>query len=146
MSKISRLTYASLYGPTTGDRVRLADTNLICRIEHDFAVYGEEAVFGGGKSVRDGMAQSATVRGAEGAPDNLAALAVRACRDAAGVEEIDVGGLVGFDDLEAPLRKLASDGRGFRVVQFTAERMESDFLHCEKYKELPEKATLCRRE
>ena len=66
MSRISRARYASLYGPTTGDRVRLADTDLVVRIERDFAVYGEEAVFGGGKSIRESMAQGTTTR-ADGA-------------------------------------------------------------------------------
>jgi urease subunit alpha len=70
VSSISRRTYASLYGPTTGDRVRLADTNLVLRIEHDYAVYGEESVFGGGKSIRDGMAQSASALMAE-VPDTV---------------------------------------------------------------------------
>lgn len=56
---ISRARYASMYGPTTGDKIRLADTDLIIEIEKDFAVYGEEAKFGGGKTIRDGMAQSA---------------------------------------------------------------------------------------
>ena len=55
---ISRATYASLYGPTTGDRVRLADTDLIVEVEHDFAQYGDEITFGGGKVIRDGMGQS----------------------------------------------------------------------------------------
>lgn len=55
--KIERGRYAELYGPTTGDRFRLADTNLVCEVERDLTVYGEEAVFGGGKSIRDGMAQ-----------------------------------------------------------------------------------------
>src|ERR1043165_1701076 len=57
---IKRSRYASMYGPTTGDKVRLADTDLIIEIEKDFAVYGEEAKFGGGKTIRDGMAQSPT--------------------------------------------------------------------------------------
>ncbi len=74
--RISRENYASLYGPTTGDYVRLADTNLVVRIEHDYAVYGEEAVFGGGKSIRDGMAQSSTLRSADGAPDTVITSAV----------------------------------------------------------------------
>jgi urease subunit alpha len=56
--KLSRQAYAGHYGPTVGDRVRLGDTDLIIEIEKDFAVYGEEAVFGGGKSIRDGQAQS----------------------------------------------------------------------------------------
>ncbi|MFC6646491.1 amidohydrolase family protein [Granulicella cerasi] len=57
--KISRQMYADLYGPTTGDRVRLADTELIVEVEKDFTVYGDEVVFGGGKTIRDGMGQSA---------------------------------------------------------------------------------------
>ena len=58
--KIPRRTYADLYGPTTGDRVRLADTELIVEVEHDYAVYGDEITFGGGKVIRDGMGQSST--------------------------------------------------------------------------------------
>lgn len=56
--KISRRAYADLYGPTTGDRIRLADTELWIEIEKDHTHYGEEVLFGGGKSIRDGMAQS----------------------------------------------------------------------------------------
>ncbi|MEX1018365.1 MAG: urease subunit alpha [Litorilinea sp.] len=55
---IPRRTYADLYGPTTGDRVRLADTELIIEVEHDHTVYGDEIAFGGGKVIRDGMGQS----------------------------------------------------------------------------------------
>jgi urease alpha subunit len=58
--KIPRRTYADLYGPTTGDRVRLADTELIAEVEQDFAIYGDEITFGGGKVIRDGMGQSST--------------------------------------------------------------------------------------
>ena len=60
MIEISRKAYASMYGPTVGDRVRLADTSLIIEVEKDYCVYGEEAKFGGGKSLRDGMGQSST--------------------------------------------------------------------------------------
>ena len=60
-SSIPRRRYASLYGPTVGDRIRLADTNLIMEIERDLVRYGDEAVFGGGKSIRDGMGQSSGV-------------------------------------------------------------------------------------
>ncbi|MCT7593381.1 urease subunit alpha [Aliarcobacter butzleri] len=58
--KISKEKYASMYGPTVGDRFRLADTTLIAKIEKDYTTYGEESKFGGGKTVRDGMAQSPT--------------------------------------------------------------------------------------
>ena len=56
--KISRQAYAEMFGPTTGDRVRLADTELWIQVEKDFTVYGEEVKFGGGKVIRDGMGQS----------------------------------------------------------------------------------------
>ena len=58
MSKISRPAYAEMFGPTTGDRIRLADTELFIEIEKDYAIYGEEVKFGGGKVIRDGMGQS----------------------------------------------------------------------------------------
>jgi urease subunit alpha len=57
MSKISRRAYAEMFGPTVGDRVRLADTDLIIEVEKDFTIYGEEVKFGGGKVIRDGMGQ-----------------------------------------------------------------------------------------
>ncbi|HEX4206365.1 MAG TPA: urease subunit alpha [Ktedonobacteraceae bacterium] len=68
---IPRRTYADLYGPTVGDRVRLADTELIIEVEKDFTAYGDEITFGGGKAIRDGMGQSsrATREGAYGALD-----------------------------------------------------------------------------
>lgn len=50
--------YANLYGPTTGDKIRLGDTDLLAEIERDYAVYGDECVFGGGKVLRDGMGQA----------------------------------------------------------------------------------------
>src|SRR6202022_4040228 len=56
--KIARQAYAEMFGPTIGDRVRLADTELFIEIEKDFTVYGEEVKFGGGKVIRDGMGQS----------------------------------------------------------------------------------------
>ena len=58
MVTISRSAYADMYGPTTGDRVRLADTDLWIEVEADHARYGEEVKFGGGKVIRDGMGQS----------------------------------------------------------------------------------------
>jgi urease subunit alpha len=67
--EINRIKYANMYGPTTGDKVRLGDTDLIIEIEKDFTVYGDEAKFGGGKTIRDGMAQSATATRMEGVLD-----------------------------------------------------------------------------
>ncbi len=67
--RIPRRTYADLYGPTVGDRVRLADTELIIEVEKDFTHYGDESKFGGGKTLRDGMGQTPGVTRAEGALD-----------------------------------------------------------------------------
>ena len=64
--RIPRRQYADLYGPTVGDRVRLADTELLIEVERDFTVYGDEVKFGGGKVIRDGMGQSARATAARG--------------------------------------------------------------------------------
>ncbi len=61
MSKISRQAYAEMYGPTTGDRLRLGDTELWLEVEKDLTTYGDEVKFGGGKVIRDGMGQSQRV-------------------------------------------------------------------------------------
>ena len=66
---IERRHYAEMFGPTVGDRLRLADTELVIEIEHDHTVYGDEVKFGGGKVIRDGMAQSPVQTSAQGAPD-----------------------------------------------------------------------------
>ncbi len=86
--RISRRAYAELYGPTTGDRLRLADTDLILEVEEDLTVSGEEAVFGGGKVIRDGMGQSQRSR-AEGSPDLVITNVV--VLDYWGVVKADVG-------------------------------------------------------
>ena len=65
--RIPRRQYADLYGPTTGDRVRLADTELVIEVERDLTMPGEEAKFGGGKVLRDGMGQSRAATRATGA-------------------------------------------------------------------------------
>src|SRR6201982_703654 len=66
---IPRRVYADLYGPTTGDRVRLADTELIIEVEQDYTSYGDEITFGGGKVIRDGMGQSSRATRADGVLD-----------------------------------------------------------------------------
>lgn len=71
MSQISRRQYTDLYGPTTGDRFRLADTELVCEVERSLITPGDEAVYGGGKTLRDGMGQTAGVTNAEGALDTV---------------------------------------------------------------------------
>src|SRR5262245_3557265 len=87
--KIDRRTYADHYGPTVGDRIRLGDTELVIRIERDFATYGEEAKFGGGKVIRDGMGQSPTASRQRGSPDLVITSAVVV--DHSGIYKADVG-------------------------------------------------------
>ncbi|MGO8065542.1 urease subunit alpha [Rhizobium leguminosarum] len=86
--KISRAAYAGMFGPTTGDKVRLADTELFIEIEKDFTTYGEEVKFGGGKVIRDGMGQSQVTR-ADGAVDTVITNAVIV--DHSGIYKADIG-------------------------------------------------------
>ncbi len=86
--KISRASYAEMFGPTTGDRVRLADTSLVIEVEKDFTVYGEEVKFGGGKTIRDGMGQSQVTRAA-GAVDTVITNAL--ILDHWGIVKADIG-------------------------------------------------------
>jgi urease subunit alpha len=88
MAKISRATYAQMFGPTVGDKVRLADTDLIIEVEKDFTLYGEEVKFGGGKVIRDGMGQSQATR-AEGAMDTVITNAL--ILDHSGIYKADIG-------------------------------------------------------
>ena len=92
MATINRRAYAEMYGPTTGDRVRLADTGLVIEVERDFTLlaggYGEEVKFGGGKTIRDGMAQSQRTR-AEGAVDTVLTNAL--IIDHWGIVKADIG-------------------------------------------------------
>ncbi|MEM9173466.1 MAG: urease subunit alpha [Pseudomonadota bacterium] len=88
MSMISRHQYAAMYGPTTGDQVRLADTELFVEVEHDHTIYGEEVKFGGGKVIRDGMGQSQLTR-AEGAVDTVITNAL--VIDVSGIYKADIG-------------------------------------------------------
>ncbi|MEO1677150.1 MAG: urease subunit alpha [Pseudomonadota bacterium] len=87
-ASISRDTYAAMFGPTTGDRVRLADTDLIVEVEKDLTTYGEEVKFGGGKVIRDGMGQSQATR-AEGSVDTVITNAL--ILDASGIYKADIG-------------------------------------------------------
>ena len=87
-AKISRATYADMYGPTTGDKVRLADTELFIEVEKDLTTYGEEVKFGGGKVIRDGMGQSQITR-AGGAVDTVITNALVV--DHTGIYKADIG-------------------------------------------------------
>jgi urease subunit alpha len=86
--KIDRRTYADHYGPTAGDRIRLADTELIVRIERDSTTHGDEAKFGGGKVIRDGMGQSPSATSAGGSPDLVITSVV--IIDSTGIYKADV--------------------------------------------------------
>ena len=87
-SKISRSSYSEMYGPTIGDKIRLADTDLFIEVENDFTVYGEEVKFGGGKVIRDGMGQSQVTRDG-GAVDTVITNAL--IIDSSGIYKADVG-------------------------------------------------------
>jgi len=87
--KIPRKQYADLFGPTVGDRVRLADTELVIEVEKDFTSYGDEAVFGGGKVLRDGMGQSPRATSASGALDTVITNAL--ILDYWGIVKADIG-------------------------------------------------------
>ena len=86
--RMDRQAYAETYGPTTGDRIRLADTELILEVERDFTTYGEEVKFGGGKVIRDGMGQSQQSR-ANGAVDTVITNAL--ILDWWGIVKADIG-------------------------------------------------------
>lgn len=88
MTSVRRWDYVRSFGPTTGDRVRLADTNLVVEVERDFTLYGEEVKFGGGKAIRDGMAQS-QLSAEEGACDTVITNAL--IIDHWGIVKADIG-------------------------------------------------------
>src|SRR6476659_5100310 len=87
-ARIPRAGYAAMFGPTVGDRIRLADTELIIEIESDRTIYGEEVKFGGGKVIRDGMGQGQATR-ADGAVDTVITNAV--ILDHWGIVKADIG-------------------------------------------------------
>ena len=88
MKKITRKSYSDMYGPTTGDKIRLADTELFIEVEKDLTTYGEEVKFGGGKVIRDGMGQS-QVTNKDGAVDTIITNALIV--DVTGIYKADVG-------------------------------------------------------
>lgn len=89
MFTIDREAYGGMYGPTTGDKIRLADTDLIVEIEKDYAIYGEECKFGGSKTIRDGMGQNSGITNKNGALDFCLTNAV--IIDYTGIIKADVG-------------------------------------------------------
>ncbi|MEM6430174.1 MAG: urease subunit alpha [Deinococcota bacterium] len=120
--KLSRDAYANLYGPTTGDRVRLADTELFLEIEHDHTIYGDEVVFGGGKVIRDGQGQSQQTR-ADGTPDLVITNAIIV--DYTGITKADIGvrdgricaiGKAGNPDTQAGVTDGLAIGPGTEII------------------------------
>lgn len=87
--KMSAKKYASMFGPTVGDKVRLADTNLIIEVEKDYTVYGDEIKFGGGKTIRDGMGQCVNITSENGALDLVITNALIV--DSTGIIKADIG-------------------------------------------------------
>lgn len=87
--KISGSKYAAMYGPTVGDKVRLADTSLVIEVEKDYTTYGDEVKFGGGKSIRDGMGQSVKTCSRDGDLDLVITNAL--IMDATGIVKADIG-------------------------------------------------------
>ncbi len=124
MSFISRQKYAAMFGPTTGDRVRLADTNLLVRVEHDFTLHGEEVKFGGGKVIRDGMGQSArATRNLHQTPDTVITNALVV--DARGIFKCDIGirdglicalGKAGNPDMQSGVHPLLVIGASTEII------------------------------
>ncbi len=121
--KIPRRQYVDLFGPTTGDRIRLADTELIIEVERDLTTPGEEAKFGGGKVIRDGMGQSPTATRANGALDTVVTNAV--ILDHWGIVKADIGirdgrifaiGKAGNPDLMAGVTPGMEIGPGTEVI------------------------------
>src|SRR5436853_735414 len=121
--RLPRRQYADLYGPTTGDRVRLADTELFIRVERDLTVAGEEAKFGGGKVIRDGMGQSARATRADGVLDCVITNALIV--DHWGIVKADIGlrdgrivgiGKAGNPDLMAGVSPGMVVGAGTEVI------------------------------
>src|SRR5438552_3261706 len=121
--RLPRRQYADLFGPTVGDRVRLADTELLIEIERDFTVYGDEVKFGGGKVIRDGMGQSARATAGEGVVDLVITNAV--VLDHWGVVKGDIGvrggrivgvGKAGNPDIQAGVTPGMTVGASTEVI------------------------------
>lgn len=89
MKRVDKKEYVSMYGPTTGDKVRLGDTDLLIEVEKDYTTYGDEMKFGGGKTIRDGMGQNSDITGKNGALDTVITNAL--ILDYWGIVKADIG-------------------------------------------------------
>jgi urease subunit alpha len=123
MSRMKKSAYAAMFGPTTGDSVRLADTDLWARVEKDFTVYGDEVKFGGGKVIRDGMGQSSRATRQEGTLDTVITNAL--IIDHWGIVKADIGlrdgliagiGKAGNPDLQNGITPGMVIGAGTEVI------------------------------
>ncbi|MED4402907.1 urease subunit alpha [Metabacillus fastidiosus] len=119
--KMPRKQYAQMYGPTTGDSVRLADTDIIIQIEKDYTTYGEEVVFGGGKVIRDGMGQHPLATRGDGVPDTVITNAI--ILDYTGIYKADIaitdGKIAGIGKAGNPLIMAGVDiiiGAGTEII------------------------------
>jgi urease subunit alpha len=136
LSELDRRRYAALYGPTAGDRIRLADTNLLIEVEEDRCAGGDEAVFGGGKVIRESMGQSTATR-AEGTPDTVITGAV--VLDHWGVVKTDVGirdgrivaiGKAGNPDTMAGVHPDLVIGPGTEVIAGNGKILTAGAIDC----------------
>ena len=116
--KMKRAVYADMFGPTVGDKVRLADTDIIIEVEKDFTIYGEEVKFGGGKVIRDGMGQS-QVTNRQGAVDTVITNAL--ILDHWGIVKADVG----LKDGKGPFFVHTLNGSGTAVGRALIAVMEN---------------------
>jgi urease subunit alpha len=134
---LPRSVYISMYGPTTGDRVRLADTDLIIEVERDFTTYGEEVKFGGGKVIRDGMGQSQASR-AEGTMDSVITNALVV--DFTGIYKADIGlrdgriaaiGKAGNPDIQSGVTVLI--GPGTEIIAGEGRILTAGTIDCHNH-------------
>ena len=103
-TKISGSKYAAMYGPTTGDKVRLADTSLVIEVEKDYTTYGDEVKFGGGKTIRDGMGQSVKTCSKDGDLDLVITNALIV--DSTGIVKADIGIKDGIESARKVMKSL----------------------------------------
>lgn len=145
MAIISRRAYAAMYGPTVGDKVRLADTELFIEVEKDHTIYGEEVKFGGGKVIRDGMGQSQATR-AQGAVDTVITNAL--ILDHWGIVKADIGirdgricaiGKAGNPDIQPGVNIIV--GPGTEVIAGEGKIITAGTFDCHIHFICPSKST-----
>ena len=121
--KISGEKYAMMYGPTTGDKVRLADTDIIIEVEKDYTTYGDEIKFGGGKTIRDGMGQSVKTKSADGDLDLVITNAL--ILDYTGIVKADI-------DIKKPILEMSFDANLHKANYVYIESMNRYYYITDK--------------